>query len=285
MTGSAEPLVVDLSGRVAFVTGGGAGIGRGISIELARCGADVAIVDVDLPAAAGTAQTVRGFGRRALEIQCDVMDGDLVRSAVERVAAEFGTLDVLVNNAGGVRPSSFLSQSERSWRRHIDINLSSVLAATAAAAPVMIESGRGGAIVNVASIEASRAAPGFALYAACKAAVISFTRSMAVELAEHGIRVNAISPDLTRTPGNLGLAGKQVSGVLPEPSEPELVRANRYVPLGRQGTIEECGRVVAFLCSPLAGYVTGVNVPVDGGTWASSGWLRTSDGGWTVVGD
>ena len=274
---------IDLLDRVAVVSGGGAGIGAGVSIELARCGADVVVADVDLAGAEKTVGMVEALGRRALAVACDVMDSDQVRSAISRANDDFGRIDIVVNNAGGVRATAFLQQSERSWRRHIDLNLSSVLAATAAAAPIMVDGGRGGSIVNVASIEATRAAPGHAVYAACKAAVISLTRSMAVEFADHGIRVNAISPDLTRTPGTLGLIGDH--GELPEPSQEEQRRVARYVPAGRQGTVEECGRVVAFLCSPLASYVTGVNVAVDGGTWASSGWLRSSTEGWTVWGE
>jgi NAD(P)-dependent dehydrogenase (short-subunit alcohol dehydrogenase family) len=243
------------------------------------------VADVDPAGAQKTAAMAESLGRRAIPVECDVMDAGQLRSAVSRAQRELGRIDILVNNAGGVRPSRFLEQSERSWQRHIDLNLSSVLVATKAAAAVMIDGGRGGSIVNVSTIEATRAAPGYAVYAACKAAVISFTQSMALELAEHGIRVNVISPDLTRTPGTLGLTGHDVPEELPEPSPMEQERAARYVPLGRQGTIEECGAVVAFLCSPLASYVTGINVPVDGGTRASSGWLRSASGRWTLVGE
>lgn len=279
------PTAIDLSDRVALVTGGGAGIGRGVSIELARCGADLVVADIDPAGAQKTAAMADSLGRRAVAVECDVMDAAQLRSAVSRAQRELGRIDILVNNAGGVRPSRFLEQSERSWQRHIDLNLSSVLVATKAAAGVMIDGGRGGSIINVSTIEATRAAPGYAIYAACKAAVISFTQSMALELAEHGIRVNAISPDLTRTPGTLGLTGHEVPEELPEPSPIEHERAARYVPLGRQGTIDECGAVVAFLSSPLASYVTGINVPVDGGTRASSGWLRSAGGRWSLVGE
>ena len=261
---------VDLSGRVALVTGGASGIGGGCALELARCGADILIADVDLERAAETARAVEDLGRRCLPAECDVMDTDQVRDAVSRAAGELGGLDILVNNAGGTRSVPFLEQSERSWRRHVDMNLSSVLAATAAAAPVMVEAGRGGSIVNVVSIEASRAAPEYAVYAACKAAVASFTRTMAVELAGNGIRVNAVAPDVIRTPG-LGAAG-------PDSER----RAAGYIPLGREGSVEECASVVAFLCSPLSSYVTGAIVPVDGGTWASGGWVRDAAGGWTL---
>ena len=261
---------VDLSGLVALVTGGAAGIGEGCVRELARCGAAVVIADIDRETALATAQSVEREGHKCVAAACDVMDPVQIRGAVDRAAEEFGRLDILVNNAGGTRSRAFLEQSERSWRRHIEMNLSSVLAATSAAATSMVDRGGGGSIVNVVSIEATRAAPGYAVYAACKAAVASFTRTMAVELAEHRIRVNAIAPDIIRTPG-LGPADAGSAD-----------RAAGYIPLGREGSIEECGSVVAFLCSSLASYVTGATIPVDGGTWASGGWVRAPAGGWTL---
>jgi NAD(P)-dependent dehydrogenase (short-subunit alcohol dehydrogenase family) len=212
------------------------------------------------------------------------MDTEQVRGAVARAEEEFGRLDILVNNAGGVSGRPFLEQSERSWRRHIDINFVSMLAATAAAAPLMARDRRGGSIVNVASIEASRAAPMYAVYAACKAAMVSFTRTMALELSEHGIRVNAIAPDRTRTPGIDGLIGGAVAEEQAPRTPEEQADIHAYIPLGREGRIEDCGEVVAFLCSPVASYITGAVIPVDGGTWASSGWTRSAGGGWSLSG-
>ena len=271
-----------LTGQVAVVTGGGGGIGRGISIELARVGADVVVVDIEAERAERTAELVRAAGRQALPVRTDVMDSDQVRAAVAAADDRFGRVDILVNNAGGVSARRFLDQSERSWRRHIEINLVSMLAATAAAAPVMIRGGRGGSIVNVSSIEGSRAAPTFAVYAACKAGMISFTKTMAVELGEHGIRVNCISPDQTATPGNHGMRTGPIPDELP-PRSPEVAEGiARYVPLRREGVVEECGSVVVFLCSGLAAYVTGANIPVDGGAWASSGWIGSPEGGWQL---
>jgi NAD(P)-dependent dehydrogenase (short-subunit alcohol dehydrogenase family) len=274
-----------LEDRVAIVTGGGAGIGRGIAIGLARAGAHVVIAEIDAARGEEAAARVREAGREALFVATDVMDTAQVRTMVAAADARFGRVDVLVNNAGGVSARRFLEQSERSWRRHIDINLVSMLAATHAAAPLMIRGGRGGAILNVASIEASRAAPMFAVYAACKAGMASFTRSMAVELAEHGIRVNCIAPDHTRTPGNHGIrAGAVDEGHLP-PRPPEQADAfRRLIPLGREGTPEECAEAAVFLCSTQSAYVTGVTLPVDGGTWAAGGWLRArAGGGWTLA--
>jgi NAD(P)-dependent dehydrogenase (short-subunit alcohol dehydrogenase family) len=274
----------DLRDQVAVVTGGGAGIGRGVAEALAGRGADVVIADIDLDRAGATAASVEASGRRGLAVETDVMDTDQVRAAVALADHELGRVDILVNNAGGVSARLFLEQSERSWRRHIDINLVSALATTSAAAPLMVRGGRGGSIVNVTSIEASRAAPMYAVYAACKAALVSFTRTMALELSEHGIRVNAIAPDRTLTPGLVGLQNGPVPDELPArtPEEHDSIKA--YVPMGREADVADCGEVVAFLCSPAASYITGVLVPVDGGTWASSGWTRTPGGAWSLTG-
>ena len=275
---------VDLTDQVALVTGGGAGIGRGIAVSMAECGADVVIAEIDPERGEEAAAAVCATGRRALFVPTDVMDTDAVRNAVAGAERSFGRLDILVNNAGGVHGRKFLEQSERSWRRHIDINLVSVLAATSAAAPIMIDGGRGGSIINVASIEAHRAAPMYAVYAACKAGMVNFTRTMALELAEHAIRVNAIAPDMTRTPGMSGMAPGAATGGTPGPDQTRRPGVEAYIPLGREGVVEECGRVAAFLASPLAAYVTGASIPVDGGTWASGGWLRRPEGGWSNFG-
>lgn len=278
-----KTLDIQLTDQVALVTGGGAGIGRGAALALAELGADVALVEIDPDRAEQTARDVRELGRMALVLPTDVMDTDQIRTAVARTDQEFGRIDILVNNAGGVRGRRFLEQSERSWRRHIDINLVSMLATTHAVAPIMIREGRGGSIVNVASIEAFRAAPMYAVYAACKAGMASFSRTMALELGEHGIRVNGIAPDHTDTPGTRGQrAGADDPSQTREAMAEERAAWERLIPLGRTGSTDECGSAVAFLCTRMAAYVTGVTLPVDGGTWASSGWIRSVHGGWTL---
>lgn len=276
---------IRLDDQVALVTGSGGGIGRGIALQLAAHGASLAIVDIDPQRVEQAVSLIQDRGGKAIGFTVDVMNTEALTHSVQSTAEHFGRFDILVNNAGGVSGRRFVEQSERSWRKHVDINMISMFAATSAAVPLMISGGRGGSIVNVASIEATRAAPMFAVYAACKAGMLSFTRTMAVELGEHQIRVNAILPDWTKTPGNSGFRSGPVPDPLPERSQGRLESLARYVPLGREGLAEECGDVVTFLCSSMASYISGAAIPVDGGTWASSGWLRDKTGqGWTLFG-
>lgn len=273
---------IDLTGKAAFVTGGGGGIGRSAALALAAAGADVAVIDVVPERCEEVAARIREMGRKAIGIVGNVMETATVDDAVAAAASEFGRLDILVNNAGGVTWRAFTDLSEKNWRRHIDLNLVSNLAATSAAIPHMIAAG-GGAIINVTSIEASRAAPGYAVYAACKAGINNLTRTLAVELAEHAIRVNAIAPDFTVTPGTMG----NFTGAVDESTWPAMTgeRAEilrRRIPAGRAGIDRECGALIAFLAAPIASYITGTIIPVDGGTWASGGWIRNDSGKWVL---
>jgi NAD(P)-dependent dehydrogenase (short-subunit alcohol dehydrogenase family) len=268
-----------LTDQVAVVTGGGGGIGRAIALAFASVGADVVIGDIVPERCEETAVRVRELGRKALPVPTDVMDSAQIRALIERAASEFGRIDILVNNAGGVNPRPFIEQSERSWRRHIDLNLLSVLAATSAAVPIMIKGGQGGSIITVTSIEASRAAPSYSVYAACKAGLNNFTRTLAVELADHRIRVNAIAPDMTDTPGIRGiLAGPVDPSAWIEFTDEQKNAAARRIPLGRPGIDTECGNAAVFLASRMSSYITGIVLPVDGGTSGSGGWVRSRTG-------
>ncbi|MBV9842337.1 MAG: SDR family oxidoreductase [Sphingomonadaceae bacterium] len=272
-----------LDGQTAIVSGAGAGIGRAIAIRLAEAGANVVIGEIDPDRLEEAASRVREAGARALPYRMDAMDGEQVRAMVSAADEAFGRIDILVNNAGGVSGRPFLEQSPRSWQRHIDLNLMSMLHAYHSAVPIMIRGARGGSVVNVASIEASRAAPMFSVYAACKAGMVSFTRTMALELAEHGIRSNVIAPDHTTTPGNNGnRSGPVDPASWPKRTLEEERAWEQLIPLGREGIDMECADAALFLCSEMASYITGVVLPVDGGTWASSGWVRNAEGGWTL---
>ncbi len=281
-----DPTALDglLTDQTAIVTGGGGGIGRAIVLALAGAGANVVIADIVPERCEETAQRVRELGREALPVPTDVMNTDQLRSMVAQADRKFGRIDIMVNNAGGGTYRAILEQSERSWRRHIDINLMSVLVGTAAAVPVMIRGGRGGSVINVSSIEGSRAAPNYAIAAACKAAVNNFTRSAALEFSEHGIRVNAIAPDEIVTPGifaTLKPQGERASSA--DASDEHTQAAMKRIPLQRYGQDKECASVVLFLVSQMASYITGAVLPIDGGTWASSGWLRSREGKWVLA--
>jgi NAD(P)-dependent dehydrogenase (short-subunit alcohol dehydrogenase family) len=275
-----------LNDQVAIVTGGGGGIGRAIAIALAGAGADVVIADIIPERCEEVAARVRELGRRALPVPTDVLDTDQIRAMVDKADKEFGRIDILVNNAGGVAGRPFLEQSERSWRKHIDLNLISMLAATSAAVPVMIRGQRGGSVINVTSIEGSRAAPMFSVYSACKAGINNISRTWALEFADYGIRVNCIAPDVTVTPG---IRGNHTGPVDPSkwihPTPAAVAAMERRIPLGREGVDSECGSVAVFLASKMSSYVTGTVIAVDGGSWASSGWLRNTAGKWTLTGD
>lgn len=273
-----------LTDRVAFITGGGGGIGRACALRMAELGADIVIADIVPERCEETAARVRDLGRRALPFPTDVMNTDRIRDGIAAADEMFGRLDILVNNAGGVAYKPFLEQSERSWRRHIDINFVSMLAATQAAAPLMERGRRGGSIINVASIEGMRAGPNIAVYAACKAAMVSFTKSMALELSGSNIRVNCIAPDHTITPGGRGNRSGPVNPAtwrVPTPEEDDRMR--RVIPLLREGDEGECGDLAAFLASDMASYITGALIPIDGGTFAASGWVRGQQGQWTQM--
>jgi NAD(P)-dependent dehydrogenase (short-subunit alcohol dehydrogenase family) len=276
----------ELAGQHAVITGAGAGLGQGIAVELARRGADLTILEIDPGRAEVTASLVRDAGARALAVAADVSKSDQVEAAIQAGQAEFGRTDILVNNAGGVRPRAFLASKESNWRRLIDLNLISALAATSAAVPHMISGGRGGVVLNVVSIEASRAAPMYSVYAGCKAALVNLTRTWALEFSEHNIRVNALAPDLIITPGIRGnINGPVDPSTWYEPTPEQQDAMDRYIPLLRQGDVAEFADVAAFFCSPGARYVTGALLPVDGGTAASAGWIRDPERrGWTLNG-
>jgi NAD(P)-dependent dehydrogenase (short-subunit alcohol dehydrogenase family) len=264
-----------LDDQVAIITAGANGIGEGAALGIARRGGHVVIADVDEVNGQRVAAAVRALGRQALFISTDVRDTAQIATMVDQAAAHFGRIDILVNNAGGTRHQHFLDQKESNWRRLIDFNFVSMLAATHAAAAVMIAGKRGGSIINIASSEALRAAPGFAVYAACKAAMVSFTRSMALELSGHRIRTFALAPDMIETPGIKPFFDTQPAAAM--------AARDRYIPLGRVGSIDEMGNVIVFLASNMASYLTGVTIPVDAGAIASSGWTRSpTTGDWCL---
>ena len=256
-----------LTDRVAVVTGAAQGIGEAIALGLARFGADVAICDRDTEGLAATAAEIDQAGRVVLEGELDVRDSEAVGRFLEAIEERFGQVDILVNNAGGGFFSSFLDVSPKGQNALVDENFTSVTHFIRGCVPLMGE--RGGSIINVTSIEAHRAGPGFAVYSAMKAAVENLTRSLALELAERRIRVNCIAPDMIPTPGDDGLAedaGAFEDGGWTKTAWPDM------------GTPEDCAAAAVFLAGDFARFLTGTTVHPDGGNLAASGWKRTTDG-------
>jgi 3-oxoacyl-[acyl-carrier protein] reductase len=252
-----------LTDRVAVVTGGGSGIGRGIANGFAAFGAKVAIWEKN-PAAA---KEVRG-----LSIPTDVRDSGEVDRALAQTVAELGPVSILVNNAGGVFSSPLLETTENGWDALYRANLKHVILCTQRVARVMVEHNIGGSIMSVTSIEGVRAAPGYAAYAAAKAGVINYTKTAALELAPLGIRVNALAPDITMTEG--------IAAIAPDTGG----RFGLTVPMGRAGHVDEMAGAAIFLAGELSSYVTGQTIHVDGGTHAGSGWYHHAETGEYVLG-
>jgi NAD(P)-dependent dehydrogenase (short-subunit alcohol dehydrogenase family) len=246
-----------LAGKVALVTGAQQGIGRAIAIALALDGADVGVNYLDdRDAAERVAAEVRGSGRRACLARGDVARAGDAEAMVGAVARELGTPAILVNNAGVFPRVDFLRMTEADWDQVLDVNLKGSFLCAQAAARRMVDAGAGGAIVNLASV-AMRGTPLGVHYSASKAGVMGLTRAMALALAPHRIRVNAIAPGLTDTAqpryGN---------------SEAELVDLARQIPLdGRMARPEEIARVAVFLASEESGWITGQTIHVNGGAF------------------
>lgn len=264
-----------LADRVAVITGGGGGIGEWITRRFAAAGAVVVANDIDAGRLEAVAAGCGADGGDVTPVPGDIRDPDIVGALVAAAQdRRDGRVDILVNNVGDFRPHSrFLDSTEDDWQALADINLTHVLRCTHRIAPIMVSQGAG-SIVNLTTVEVHRGIPGHVVYSAYKAAVLSFTRSLAVELGNFGVRVNAVAPDMAdtlQTPAEMMLRGREASD-LP-----------RWIPLGRLGHPSDYADVVMFLASDDARFVTGQSLAVDGGTLAAGGWYRSRSGrGWSV---
>jgi 3-oxoacyl-[acyl-carrier protein] reductase len=246
----------NLHGRVAIVTGASTGIGRWAAIALAECGAAVAInYNKNQAGAEETRRIIESQGGRAVIVQADVSTKTGAQSLVEAARAQLGPIDILVNNAGDmIQRCSLLEFPEELWNRVMDLNFKSALLCSQAVMREMMDRGHG-VIINVGSIAGHHGGgPGAAVYASAKAGVMCLTKGLAKELAPYGVRVNGVAPGVIDTPFHDRM------------STPELLRQFvATIPMGRVGTSEECGRVIAFLASDAAGYIHGETIEINGG--------------------
>jgi NAD(P)-dependent dehydrogenase (short-subunit alcohol dehydrogenase family) len=255
-----------LDGRVAIITGAARGIGAATASVLALCGATVALCDqLDTDDFKAFEDTAGDDGSpRTLRRILDVRDAEAVTDFVDEVASSCGGIDILVNNAGGTFAAPLLATSENGEARLVAENFSQVTRLVRLVVPHMAD---GGAIVNITSVEAQQAAPGFAIYAAMKAAVENLTKTLALELADLGIRVNAVAPDALSSTGEASTREQFLAHDMA--FEPVHIP-----PLGFFGTPDDAAWAVAFLASTAARFITGTTLHVDGGSHAAGGWRR-----------
>jgi NAD(P)-dependent dehydrogenase (short-subunit alcohol dehydrogenase family) len=262
----------DLAGRVAVIVGGGGGLGRACAIDLGGAGMRLALCDRDGASLLETAKLVEDAGGEVITGELDARDPDALTAFFAEADARYGpTCDVLINVVGGTFRQPFEQSNPRGWDALIRTNFTWLLHSTQLAVARMRP--HGGSIINITSIEAHRAAPGFAVYAAMKAAVTSLTRTLAVELAPDKIRVNTIAPDYIVTPA---------LHTLTEGLREEVVALQHRIgiPMGRVGNFEDAGGCALFLASNLSSFVTGSTLHPDGGAIASAGWFNWPDEGY-----
>lgn len=262
-----------LAGSVAVITGGAGGLGEAIVCDLAANGVRPAVIDIDRDAVAALDSSLQEQGADAIVRHGDARDPDALSALFDAVDARWGRLDTLVNIVGGTFRSPFVDTKPKGWDAIVRTNLSHVLHACSLAVPRMKDGGRGGSIVNLTTIEAHRAAPGFAVYSAAKAAVEQFARTLAVEVAPDRIRVNNVAPDFVPTPNLERLAVGEHA--LADPRSAAIA-----IPMGRVGHVHDVSNCVVFLASGLSSFITGTTLHPDGGTLASSGWFNWPGHGW-----
>ena len=258
-----------LADKVAIVTGGGDGIGRGIALCLAKEGADVAITDINTDAMNRTVKDIEALGRRGLALEADATSKEAVTAAVEKVIATFGKIDILVNNVGGMKGDIALINNPDMWDGVYELTMKSHVIACQAVLPHLVKQ-RSGKIINISSVAAWMPIPPLKAYAAMKSAVVSYTRSLALEAAGSNINVNCICPGViwTKLWERLAIAMMGMNPSAEKMSPREYFERNiaPNSPLGREETSEDVGRAVVFFASDDARNITGQSLNIDGGS-------------------
>jgi 3-oxoacyl-[acyl-carrier protein] reductase len=241
-----------LKDKVALITGGARGIGQAIALTFAREGADIVVADVNLEIAQKTALEIEGLGRKALALEMDVTNYDLVEAGINKILDKMGKVDILVNNAGITKDNLLLRMSQADWDAVINVNLKGTFNCIKAVSRPMVKQ-RSGRIISIASIIGLMGNPGQANYAASKAGIIALTKTVAKELACRNINANAVAPGFIQT---------EMTAKLPEDIKKKMLEA---IPLGKLGTPGDVANVCLFLASEESSYITGQTITIDGG--------------------
>jgi 3-oxoacyl-[acyl-carrier protein] reductase len=241
-----------LKDKVALITGGARGIGQAIAMTFAREGADIVVADVNLQIAQKTASEIEGLGRKALALEMDVTNYDLVEAGINKILDKMGKVDILVNNAGITKDNLVLRMSQADWDAVINVNLKGTFNCIKAVSRPMVKQ-RSGRIISIASIIGLMGNPGQANYAASKAGIIALTKTIAKELASRNINANAVAPGFIQT---------EMTAKLPEDIKKKMLEA---IPLAKLGTPQDVANVCLFLASDESSYITGQTITIDGG--------------------
>ena len=244
---------MSLEGQLALITGAGRGIGKTIALKLARSGADIAFTDLD-PEIEGLSSEVEALGRKCWAYQVDVTQADLVEEMTSAIVAETGRIDILVNNAGITQDNLMLRMKPEQWSKVIDVNLNGVFLVTRSVLKTMVKQ-RSGKIISISSVVGFSGNPGQVNYSSTKAALIGFTKSLAREVGQRGVTVNAVAPGFIDTAMTRALSDSQQEAIL------------QQIPLNRMGNPEDIAHAVEFLASENAAYITGTILHVNGGMY------------------
>lgn len=243
-----------MTGQTAIVTGGGRGIGKAISIALAKRGVNIVVVGTNIDVASQTSEELREYGVKSIAVKADVSISEDVRNIFEKTLSEFGKVEILVNNAGITRDGLLIRMKDEDWDAVINVNLKGTFLCTKEAVKIMIKQ-KYGRVINISSIVAFMGNPGQANYSASKAGIAGMTKTIAKEYANRGITVNAIAPGFITT---------DMTEKIPENIKSEMIKA---IPMGRFGTPDDVANGVVFFASPDAGYITGQILHINGGMY------------------